>query len=110
MTEDTLVGALIDPREQAALNGVPNFYELPDEVREKIEKNVLKTERFFWLNDNVLDKDDTAIRTMLRRAIYAEQRCWEMENQLAEMAMITQGAAQRVSELEASLNELSGKV
>ena len=88
--------------EQEALNGVPVWYEIPDELRQVIEKATISKERMFWLRSQNIEKN-SATSALLRRAIYAEQRCWEMENRAAEMALITSGAAARVKELEALL-------
>ena len=89
--------------EQEALAYVPPFYELPNEVREKIERQVLRAERMFWLQAGNIAKD-IVNTTLLRRAVYAEQRCWEMENMLGEMAIITEGAGQTVKDLAAGIN------
>ncbi len=89
-----------------AMNGVPDFYEIPEEQRTVIEKTTLVKERMFWLRATHLDKNATT-ETLLRRAVYAETRCFEMENMAAEMALITSGAADRVRELEGQLDKLS---
>ena len=85
-----------------AMHGVPDFYEIPDEQREIIEKATLTKERMFWLRATHIEKT-IATQFLLRRAVYAESRCWEMENMAAEMALITSGAAERVRELEKQL-------
>jgi hypothetical protein len=90
--------------ESEALNGVPQFYQIPEEVSKVIEKAVLHKERMFWLRATHIIKD-IVNTTLLRRAIYAEQRCWEMESMAAEMAVITSGAADRVKELEKQLED-----
>ena len=92
--------------EHEALNGVPLFYDIPSELAQVIEKSVLIKERMFWLRATSINKDPVN-STLLRRALYAEQRCWEMENRAGEMAIITEGAAVRVKELEAKLDELT---
>ena len=92
--------------EHEALNGVPLWLDIPDELSQTIEKQVLLKERMFWLRSTAIVKDAVST-TLLRRAIYAEQRCWEMENRAAEMALITFGAANKVKELEKKLTELA---
>ncbi|HDZ37786.1 MAG TPA: hypothetical protein ENH62_05815 [Marinobacter sp.] len=89
-----------------AMQGIPEFYDIPDELQQVIEKATLIKERMFWLRATHI-KQDIANTQLLRRAVYAECRCWEMENQAAEMALITSGAADRVRELEAQLDKLS---
>lgn len=90
--------------EHEALNGIPIWYTIPDEMTQVIEKSVIVKERMFWLRSSSIEKD-AVNSTLLRRAVYAEQRCWEMENRLGEMALITEGAAVRVKELEKLLAE-----
>ncbi len=92
--------------ESEAFEGVPQWYEIPSELSEIIEKGVLQRERMFWLRATHILKD-VVNSALLRRAIYAELRCWEMENRAAEMALIANGAADRVKELEAKMNELA---
>lgn len=106
--KDALTALIIEGSfaEAEALQGVPNFYQIPDELRAVIEKAVLIKERMFWLRSSHITKDSVTA-ALLRRALYAECRCWEMENQAAEMALITSGAADRVKELEAQLDKLS---
>jgi len=92
--------------EHEALNGVPIWLDIPDELSKTIEIQTLQKERMFWLRSNSIVKD-AVNTTLLRRAIYAEQRCHEMENRAAEMALITFGAAEKVKELENKLDELA---
>ena len=92
--------------EHEALNGVPLFYDIPSELAQVIEKQVLVKERMFWLRATSINKDPVN-STLLRRALYAEQRCWEMENRAGEMAIITEGAAVKIKELEKKLTELA---
>lgn len=89
-----------------AMNGVPNFYDIPDEQREIIEKTTLAKERMFWLRATHIEQNLVNTQ-LLRRAVYAETRCFEMENMAAEMALITSGAADRVRDLEKQLDTLS---
>lgn len=89
-----------------ALTGVPDFYEIPEELAKQIEEQVESRERMFWLRSNRIEQD-LVTRSLLRRAIYAEVRCWEMENRLAEVVLITKGGAERVSELEQQLSDLA---
>jgi len=91
--------------EHEALNGVPLWLDIPDELSQTIEKQTLLKERMFWLRSSAIVKD-AVNSTLLRRAIYAEQRCYEMENRAAEMALITFGAAEKVKELEKRIDEL----
>ena len=95
--------------EAEALNGVPQFLDIPDELVEKIEKLVLANERMFWLRANNINSDDVATRTIVRRALYAEQRLNEVEFMLGEMAMITEGAKIRIDELQQQLSDLVKK-
>lgn len=92
--------------EHEALNGVPLFYDIPSELAQVIEKQVLIKERMFWLRATSINKDPVN-STLLRRAVYAEQRCWEMENRAGEMALITEGAKERIRELEKQLDAVS---
>lgn len=89
-----------------AMNGLPDWYEIPEELQTILEKSTLIKERMFWLRATHITQD-AATTQLLRRAIYAEQRAWEMENRAAEMALITSGAAKRVKELEKKLDQLS---
>jgi len=91
--------------EHEALNGVPLWLDIPDELTKTIEQAVLQKERMFWLRSTSIVKD-ALTSTLLRRAIYAEQRCYEMENRAGEMALITFGAAEKVKKLEARIDEL----
>ena len=92
--------------EHEALNGVPLFYDIPSELAQVIEKQVLIKERMFWLRSTSIN-NTPVIKTLLRRALYAEQRCWEMENRAGEMALITEGATVKIKELEKKLTELA---
>lgn len=95
--------------ETEALNGVPDFLALPPEMTEKIQDLVLQSERMFWLRSKNIVKD-IVNTTMLRRALYAEHRVNETEHMLAEMAMITEGAKERIEELQRQLSDLSLKI
>jgi hypothetical protein len=92
--------------EQEALAGAPNFYDIPDDLKETLEKQTLLAERMFWLRATHIPKNK-GTETLVRRAIYAEQRAWEMENRAGEMALITEGAVERIKELEAQIKELA---
>ncbi len=89
-----------------ALNGSPDFLDIPEELQAQIEKQVEAKERMFWLRSNRIHQD-IVTRSLLRRAIYAETRAIEMESRLAEMVLITQGAKERVQELEQGLKDLA---
>ena len=91
--------------EDACLFGVPDFMDVPDELTQALQVSTLAKERQFWLRAGDRVTKDTATTTLLRRAVYAESRCWEMENQAAEMALICNGAADRVKELEDKLED-----
>lgn len=91
--------------EEACLQQVPDFYDIPDELRATIEEEVLRRERLFWMTAGRTVPRDAAARTLLRRAVYAEVRCWEMENRAAEMALIARGAKERVEELQSQLKD-----
>lgn len=96
--------------EEACLAQVPDFYDIPDELRETIEAEVVRRERLFWMTAGRALPDTVVTRTLLRRALYAEVRCWEMENRAAEMALIANGAAERVKELQAALSSAAGAI
>lgn len=87
--------------------GVPDFLEIPQDLQDKIAAATLLRERFFWLA-NVAIAKDVVTTTLLRRAIYAEQRVVETEFMLGEMGLICEGAKQRVGELQDKLTELAG--
>jgi hypothetical protein len=93
--------------EQMALYGVPEFLDLPEEVTAKIETKVMQLERMFWLQAGDAIQPTSVTRTLLRRAVYAEVRVQETEHMLAEMALITEGAAETVKNLEAKVAELA---
>ena len=95
--------------EREALSGVPNFYDLPDELTEVIEQATLKVERMFWLRAAHIVKD-VVNTALLRRAIYAEQRCWEMENRLGEVSLIAQGMNEEIERLKGEINKLAGHI
>jgi len=93
--------------EGEALNGVPDFLQLPDEYRETIEQATLTAERMFWLRATHLIKD-VATTTLLRRAIYAEQRCYESEFRLAEVSLIASGMKEKIEQLEDEIKIIAG--
>jgi hypothetical protein len=101
------IETVVDPIVAQALNGVPQFYDIPDELRASIEQAVMQHERMFWLRSADIPQGP-AETTLLRRAIYAEQRCWEMENRLAEVSLIAQGMKERIEDLENQLTVLAG--
>ena len=90
-----------------ALNGAPDFYEIPEEMQKQIEEQVTARERFFWLARR-RNEQNVITRSLLRRAIYAEVRLVEAESRLGEMGLICHAAKQRIEQLETKLNELSG--
>ena len=95
--------------EDQALFGVPDFMDVPAELIEVLEKATLAKERQFWLRATAISKD-IVNTTLLRRAVYAETRGWEMENQAAEMALICNGAVDKIKALEKQIDELAGVV
>ncbi len=95
--------------EEEALGGVPNFLNIPESLQEKVEEKTLAAERMFWLRARNIRKD-IVNTTLLRRAVYAEQRLNETEFMLAEMAMITEGAKEEVERLQKQLSKLAGKI
>ncbi len=99
----------VDPLVVEALNGVPRFYDIPDELREIIEKSTMTGERMFWLRSRLIEKTPVT-EAILRRALYAEQRCWEMENRLAEVSLIAAGLKEEVERLQGELTKLASAV
>ena len=97
----------VDPIVVQALNGVPQFYDLPDELQATVEQATLAAERMFWLRASLIVKEP-ATEALLRRAIYAEQRCWEMENRLAETSLIASGMKERIEQLESEIAIVAG--
>ena len=95
--------------EDEALSGVPNFLNIPDSLKEKVEEKTMAAERMFWLRARNI-KVDIVNTTLLRRAVYAEQRLNETEFMLAEMAMITEGAKEEIERLQKKLSKLAGKI
>lgn len=89
-----------------ALGAVPDFYELPDELRTTIEDATVRAERMFWLRAQHIE-DTPVTRTLLRRAMYAEARCWEMENRLAEVSLVASGMKAEIERLQDQLTDLS---
>ena len=91
---------------EEAFNSAPDYYDIPEELEKQIQEQVTARERIFWLRASRID-DNLVTRSLLRRALYAEVRCWESENRLAELVLIAQGAKERVEELERKLDQLS---
>lgn len=108
---DTMDGKLdsvqvdMDLAEQEALSGVPDFLDIPDELKQTIEEQTMAKERLFWLRATHILKDMTN-SVLLRRAIYAEQRCLEMEMRLAETALIAQGLKGECERLSDEMDKL----
>lgn len=103
MADVEVLRTQMEALETAVFTGSPPFMDVPDEFRLKVEEQVKRAERLFWLR--VTGLDDTApMRLMLRRAVYAEQRCWEMENMLAEMALIARGAGDTIKDLASGID------
>ena len=98
---------IVDPLMIEALNGVPNFFEIPDELREEVEKRTMTTERMFWLRSALIEKNPVT-EAILRRAFYAESRCWEMESRLAEVSLIASGMKERIESLEDTIKATAG--
>ncbi len=96
----------VDIQEVHALNGVPDFYDLPAELNEVIEKKTMTSERMFWLRASSIEKDKVNT-ILLRRAMYAESRCFEMENRLGELALIVPGMKEEIERLQDQLTVLA---
>lgn len=99
----------IDPTVAEALNGVPDFFDLPAEYRQAVEAATVKAERMFWLRSNVIEKTPL-VEAILRRAFYAEQRCAESEFRLAEISLITSGLREEIERLQDEITTISGHV
>ena len=89
----------VDIVEVQALNGVPDFFDIPEELASVITQRTVTSERMFWLRATAIEKDKTNT-ILLRRAMYAESRCWEMENRLAELALIVPGMREEIERLQ----------
>jgi len=109
MADSNETQVLIDLAESEALNGVPNFLDIPDVLVEVIEQKTMAAERMFWLRAGHIVRD-IVNTTLLRRALYAEVRVQETEHMLGEMALITEGAKEEITRLQDSLNELAGRI
>jgi len=92
--------------EDAVLAGVPEFLDIPKDMQDKIAEAVLAKERFFWLSNKLIPKNEWTVG-LLRRAIYAEQRVVETEFMIGEMAIICEGAKKRVQQLEEQVKSLA---
>lgn len=97
----------VDPVLVEALNGVPNFLDLPDELREEIEKATMVAERMFWLRSNKIEKN-AVTEAILRRAFYAEARAYEMEMRLAEVSLIASGMKEEIERLKDEIKITAG--
>lgn len=91
---------------QEALNGAPDFFEIPEGMQKQIEEQVEARERFFWLAAKRIPQN-IITRSLLRRAIYAEVRVTETECRLGEMGLICQAAQERITQLQDQLTALS---
>lgn len=96
----------VDPAVVQALNGVPNFMDLPDEYRETVEKKTLTAERMFWLRTSLIEQTPVT-QALLRRAMYAEQRCYESEFRLGEVSLIASGMKDEIDRLQGELTKLA---
>lgn len=92
-----------------ALTGAPDFMDLPDEYRAKVEKETTRRERLFWMQSARIQQGPVTA-TLVRRAIYAEVRAHEAEMQLAEMALICNGMKDEVERLTDELTNVSKAV
>lgn len=97
MTTQTMIDEQLITEE--ALSAVPDFYDLPDELTAVIEKATERKERLFWMRAAHIEQTAATI-TLLRRAMYAEARCWEMENRLAEVSLVAAGLKAEVERLQ----------
>ncbi len=100
---EKIIDQTVDLMTEQALNGVPKFYDIPDELRDIIEQRTIATERMFWLRATLIEKDPVT-EVILRRAFYAESRCWEMENRVAEISLIASGMKGEIERLQAKLD------
>ena len=103
--EELILGA--DPALSEVLNGVPNFLDLPDELRAEIEQATMVAERMFWLRSQHIPKTQLN-ESLLRRAFYAEARAYEMEMRLAETSLIASGLKEKVEELQREIATVAG--
>lgn len=86
--------------------GAPDFMDLPDGYREKVEKEFKRRMRMFWLQARRIQRGPVT-DTLVRRALYAEVRAHEAEMQLAEMALICNGMRDEVERLQGELTKLA---
>ena len=98
-----------DPVLVEALNGAPNFLDLPDEYRVEVEKATMVAERMFWLRSNLIEKTPMT-EALLRRAFYAEQRCYESEFRLAEVSLVASGMKEEIERLQDEIKVVAGYV
>ena len=95
----------IELQQSAAMNGVPEFLDIPQDMQDKIAAATVAKERFFWLSVGKAITKTPVTEALLRRAIYAEQRVLETEFMLGEMGIICQAAKDEVERLQAQLDE-----
>lgn len=98
---------IVDPVIVEALNGVPNFLDIPDELRIEIEKATVVAERMFWLRSSLIEKTPVT-EAILRRAFYAEARAYEMEMRLAETSLIASGMKEEIERLNDVIKTTAG--
>ncbi len=76
--------------ENEALNQIPEWFDIPEEMQAEIGAKVLARERVFWLRSaNILKLNlrNVVVDTLLRRAAYAEIRLSITEEKLAKMTV-----------------------
>ena len=98
---------IIDPVMVEALNGVPNFLDIPEELSTEIEKATMVAERMFWLRSSKIEKTPVT-EAILRRAFYAEARAYEMEFRLAEVSLIASGMKEEIEHLKDAIATTAG--
>lgn len=97
----------LDPIMVEALNGVPDFLDLPDELTAEVEKATMVAERMFWLRSRMIEKTPVT-EAILRRAFYAEARAYETEMRLAELSLIASGMKDEIERLQDVVKSVSG--
>lgn len=98
---------VVDPVVVEALNGVPDFLDLPEELTAEIEQATMIAERMFWLRSKLIEKTPVT-EAILRRAFYAEARAYETEMRLAELSLIASGMKGEIERLQDVVKSTAG--